>query len=563
MGVGIVLGLKSAAVDGHQILISGDVTAVQTVGHPRRSVTIQTSAAWLSGNGGTTWTLVIPPGAPAGHGAQAQISGLAATADGFVALRPATAKRQSAVDVYRSPNGTSWAFTAALTAQKGFVSGVVNDGAVVTGQSGPALVAFTSADGITWRQAPAFGTAATQGMSGVAVGQDGTVVTAGTTTNDPDSRQPLLTVLGGVASKPRDVDIAQIPGAADQELAVNGVAAGNGLQVAVGSADGYPAAWTSANGGSTWTRANGQTPAALTRPGVQQLTSVAYGADGWLAVGGVIAVAAPHPVVVVSGNATAWSAVDQEAAFGAPGLVTQATAAGPKGYVIVGDQSVAGRTVAAAWWSAALTGWQRATVGSPGGAQSAASQQMRAVTAGPGGFVAVGQAGNAAAAWTSPDGRTWTQQNVPLPYGATRAVLQQVASNGHTVVAVGAALTDGGQQLPFAASSADGGRTWAEAALPVPQGRATVTALTAAGGKFLATGTYGSTPGHQDVVVWTSFPGAAGAAWQVATPAGQGLSGTGIQAITGLDVAASTVTGVGFTATPGGEQPVFWQSPVR
>jgi hypothetical protein len=130
------------------------------------------------------------------------------------------------------------------------------------------------------------------------------------------------------------------------------------------------------------------------------------------------------------------------------------------------------------------------------------------------------------------------------------------------VVAVGAALTTAGQQLPFAASSDDGGRTWAESALPVPAGRAFVTALTStgAGSQFLATGTFGSTPGHQDVVVWTS---ASGSAWQAATPAGQGLTGTGIQAITGLDVSNRVLTGVGFTAAPGGEQPVFWQSPVR
>jgi hypothetical protein len=200
---------------------------------------------------------------------------------------------------------------------------------------------------------------------------------------------------------------------------------------------------------------------------------------------------------------------------------------------------------------------------------------MRAVTAGPHGFVAVGADGNAAAAWTSPNGQAWTQQNVPLPVGATRAALQYVASNGRTVVAVGTALTAAGQQLPFAASSADGGRTWAESALPVPSGRAFVTALTATGAatgaatgsgtgsQFLATGTYGSTPGHQDVVVWTSPPGASGSAWQAVTPTGQGLTGTGIQAITGLDVWDRTLTGVGFTATPGGEQPVFWQSPVR
>ena len=60
--------------------------------------------------------------------------------------------------------------------------------------------------------------------------------------------------------------------------------------------------------------------------------------------------------------------------------------------------------------------------------------------------------------------------------------------------------------------------------------------------------------------MWTS---ASGSAWKAATPAGQGLTGRGIQAITGLTVSDRTLTGVGFTATPAGEQPVFWQSPVR
>ena len=46
-------------------------------------------------------------------------------------------------------------------------------------------------------------------------------------------------------------------------------------------------------------------------------------------------------------------------------------------------------------------------------------------------------------------------------------------------------------------------------------------------------------------------------------PGGQGLAGPGIQAITALTVSGSTRTGVGFTASPAGEQPVFWQSPVR
>jgi len=573
-GGGRVLDVKYAAAYGNQILMAGDVTATRTAGRPPRTVTVQTSAAWLSRDGGRTWTLAVPPGtsASAGHGAQAQISGVAVAAAGFILLRPATVARQPAVDVYRSADGTAWTFEATLGTPAGFVAGLVNgapDGAVVTGQAGPALIAFASADGISWRQTPAFGIAAAQDVSGVATARGGTVVTAGTSTNDPDSRQPLLTVLGALATR---VDIAKIPGATDPQLAVNDVAAGNGMQVAVGSANGYPAAWTSVNGGSTWTRASGQTQGVLDRPGVQQLTSVTHGPDGWLAVGGVIAVAAEHPVVLGSGQGSVWAAADREAAFSQPGLVTEQAAAGPDGtgYVIVGYQVVAGRTIAAAWWSAGLTGWHRAgdavsAAGGPGALDGpGASRQMLAVTAGPRGFVAVGSAGNDAAAWTSPDGRAWTQQNVPLPYGATRAVLQHVASDGRTVVAVGTALTTAGQQLPFAASSADGGTTWTESALPVPQGRAFVTALTAigtgAGGGFLATGTFGSTPGHQDVVVWTS---ASGSGWKAVTPSGQGLTGSGIQAITGLTVSGRTLSGVGFAATPGGEQPVLWQSPVR
>jgi hypothetical protein len=62
------------------------------------------------------------------------------------------------------------------------------------------------------------------------------------------------------------------------------------------------------------------------------------------------------------------------------------------------------------------------------------------------------------------------------------------------------------------------------------------------------------------VVVWTS---ADGSAWRAAEPGGKGLTGLGIQAITGLAAAGNTLTGVGFTASPVSEQPIFWQAPVR
>jgi hypothetical protein len=570
-GTGRVQNIRYAATEGSLILIAGDVTTTKAVGHGLRTVTSQTSGAWLSRDGGATWVAAgVPPARPA---AQPLIAGVAAVKGGFVLLRPATGARPG-LDIYNSPNGTAWTFRATLTTPAGLVAGPVDggpSGAVVVGQAGPTLTAFVSADGVSWRQTQAFGAAGAESVSGVAMAGGDAVVTA--TTTGPQSREPAITVVAAGASA-RQVDVAKIPGAFDPQLAVNAIAADNGgTQVAVGGANGYPAAWVSADGGSSWTPAAGATQAVFDRPGVQQLTGVTHGPAGWLAVGGVIAGTAQHPVVLASTAGRSWQAADGEAAFGGPGLVTEQAAAGPGGYVIVGYQDVAAtgsspnRTIAAAWWSAGLTGWERAgdaaagaLEGGAGSAGSGAGEQMLAVVARSGGFVAVGSDGNQASAWVSPDGRTWRQANLPVPVGSASAVLQHVASSGRTVVATGTAVTTTGQRLPFAASSANGGATWTEAALPVPAGVATVTALAAAGGSFTATGTFGRTPGHQDVVVWTS---ANGSAWTAATPTGQGLTGPGIQAITSLALSGSTLTGVGYTASPAGEEPVFWQSPVR
>jgi len=271
-----------------------------------------------------------------------------------------------------------------------------------------------------------------------------------------------------------------------------------------------------------------------------------------------------------------WAALDGSAAFTGPGpVVTAAVAAGPNGYVIVGHQQAGGRTVAAAWQAAGLTGWQRAADARPGALDGAGDSQMNAVTATPAGFTAVGSAGTRPAAWLSATGRTWSLVTLPLPGSAVRAALAYVAASANRVAAAGTELTAAGQRLPFAAVSADGGSTWTETTLPPPHaaaastasaantgGRA-VTALAAAGGGFTATGTYGG-PGDQDVMLWTMPAGAApGTTWTAAAPEGTGLAGPGTHAITALTQAGSTLTGIGFTATPAGEQPTIWQSPVR
>ncbi len=72
--------LTSAAVNGAAIVISGTVTT-NGAGAGRREV----AGVWRSTNGGTTWSAVT---VPASNGATAASTVVAATAHGFVAVRP-------------------------------------------------------------------------------------------------------------------------------------------------------------------------------------------------------------------------------------------------------------------------------------------------------------------------------------------------------------------------------------------------------------------------------------------------------------------------------------------
>jgi len=550
------LDFKYLATSGDNVLLAGEMDATRKIaGHPAIAAV---GAAWLSRDGGRQWA---PVTVPAGHGATDQIAGVAATSAGFVAVRPATQAGAAVADVYRSADGATWTFAAALGAGAGFTPGVMNggpDGVVITGGSAGNLVAFVSAQGTQWQRTSTFGPAATVSVSGAAAIPSGAVVTA-VPANGARSAPVIKVLMASTGS--RNVSLSAIPGAVMPQVATNAVAAHGSMQVAVGSANGYPAAWMSVDGGSQWSRDAGETPAVFERPGEQQLNSVAFGDSGWAAVGGVASGALEHPVVVVSADGGTWAAADTEPVFKPSGLFTEQVAAGPNGYVIVGYQQLAnGKMTAAAWWSAGLDNWARSTDAAAGALDGAGDRQMFAVTATAYGYSAVGRFGDQPTAWVSVDGREWRGISLPVPSGASRAVLLHVTAAGRTVVAVGMEQTQNSGLAPFAARSADGGATWSETTLPVPSGVAQVTALAAAGNMFTATGSFGATPGHQDVVVWTSSDGLT---WKATTPGGQGLSGPGIQAITCLTVSGSTLTGVGFTASLASEQPVFWQSPIR
>ncbi len=357
----------------------------------------------------------------------------------------------------------------------------------------------------------------------------------------------------------------------NSRVTLDAIGAAAGTEVAAGAANGGPALWVSADGGSEWTRAALGGPASLSKAGTGEIAGVAHGRAGWVAVGTTLA-AAGGPLVVASPDARTWTAAGGIAGRPAGSAVAAAVAAGPAGYVIVGHQS-SGRSgaTAAAWYAPGLSGWRSATFTGPASTGTGATGQlMNAVAATASGFAAVGSAGTSAAAWLSADGRSWRQVSLPEPDGAARAALEYVAANGASLVAAGTAFSASGASRPFAEVSADAGATWTVVQLPTPGNGpgagTTVTALTAAAGGFTATGTYLTSAGPE-VVVWTLPPGTpvtAGTGWTAVTPQGQGLATANAEnAITALTVDGATLTGVGFTIGPKASGPTLWQSPIR
>ncbi len=553
-GGGTAGALTAAAADGTAIVVSGVVSTDKAQG------AVRSSGVWRSTDGGASWSAVT---VPVSNGATGTIAGLAATANGFAAVRPGRGTGGTDAVVFTSADGTTWKFGATVTGQGGAgltVATVAGDpsGAVITATSGGNVMAFTSTNGASWASAGSLAGATAGTVSGVAVTTGGALVAAGTAAAGPLSQQPVLTIDN--AGRLTSVNVAGIPGAVQPEVAVNGIAADGSAQVAVGSANGFPATWFSADAGTIWSRGTGAAATVLNRPGLQELSGVVHGKAGWVAVGGVQSAAAQHPVVVTSADGRTWQAADTAKVFASAGVFTAAAAAGRGGYVIVGRQTVAGRTIAAAWRSAGLSGWQRGTDATPGALDGAGtSRQMLAAAALPDGFLAVGSAGNRPAAWTSPAGRTWRAVTLSLPGNAVRAQLQQVTVNGRRIVAVGMSATAGGQPAPFTALSVNGGVTWTESLLPSPGGATAVSAVAATGSGFTATGTVGAA-GHQDVVIWTATDGLN---WTTASPSVAGLGGQGVQEITALTVSGRTLTGVGFAASPASETPTIWRSPIR
>ena len=469
-------------------------------------------AVWLSTDGGSSWTQVT---VPAGHGAAGGIMGLGSDAAGLLVVRPGSTAGAVA---YFSQNGTDWQYAGTIDPSGGWRPTAVkgsSGGFAVTGQTAAgAIVAYTSTGtGAAWKPTGSLGTESTLTS---AVAADGTVMAAGSTAASETGQQGVLLEANRTGSV-QSVPLSGIPGAVVPELAMNAVAAAGDVQVAVGSADGYPAIWRRQGAGS-WMLVSSS---ALTsgQDHLAALTGVTRGPKGWLAVG------APGAVAFTSADGVTWQPAAGNIAQDLAGVSSAAIAAGPDGYVIAGGS-------AGLWWSPDLTSWSRAS-GMNGG-------QLHAVAADAHGFVAAGSRNGKPAAWMTSNGQSWTASVVPLPAGASSAVLQQVAVRGSRMAALGQATVDG-DVVPFAVLSVDGGANWVQVPFAAPGPDTTFTALIASSSGFTAVGEYGPA-GQAAPAAWTSANGAAWARTQL-----NGL--TGAYRITALAPAGPAATAIGSIAT--------------
>jgi hypothetical protein len=514
--------------------------------------------AWLSTNGGTAWTRLT---IPADHGAGTAISGLGSDGSGLIAVRPGQTASGAADGVaYFSPNGQTWQYAATIDPDGGWTPGVVKGsvyGFVVTGTTAEGqLVAYTSTGtGMSWLPTAPLGSAAVASVAGATVAPGGTVVAIGATAVSQVSQQPVF-LLAGTDGTVRPVLLAGIAGAIVPEMKINSTAVANGQQIAVGSANGYPAVWRRTPG-SAWTLVSSLGLVAAD-PHLHALTSVTHGPAGWLAVG------TPGPVVLSSADGEIWRVAGGGITHDLAGVSALAAAAGPAGYVIVGRLVARGGCVADVWWSADMMSWTRAHDAN----DADGSSQVLAVAAGAHGFVSVGSHNSQPTVWTTGDGRAWRTIVLPPPAGASAAALQQVAINGDRVVAlgtatmgtgpaVGSATATGPGTVPFAELSADGGATWQQVPFSSPGPYTSFTALTANAGGFTAAGLFGQ-PGQQDVALWASANGANWMPYQSG-----GLSGSGAWQIDALASSGAEVAGIGTVLTQPSQQTVTFTLPPR
>jgi hypothetical protein len=387
------------------------------------------------------------------------LNGVITGGPGLVAVGLAGSTYTGDAAVWTSPDGVTWSRVphneAVFSHQDG---GVIRMNSVT--RAGSRLVAvgdqnlccsynvaaavWTSPDGVTWSRVPhdeaVFDGA---GMSSVTAGGPG-LVAVGFDSMDFLGEEHVIAVAW---NSPDGITWSRVPHneAVFDRAEMSSVTAGGPGLVAVGAS--YPhddpiaaVVWTSADG-VTWSRVP-HNEAVFDRA---TMSSVTAGGPGLVAVGGE---SHSHDdpsaaVVWTSADGVTWSRVAHDEAVFGRATMSSVTAEGP-GLVAVGRSDEGEHAV---WTSPDGITWSRVAhdeaVFDRGG--------MHSVTAGDSGLVAVGfqvvdEENHVAAAWTSPDGITWSR--VPhdeIVFGDLRYQdMFDVTAGGPGFIAVGSANRNDG-----------------------------------------------------------------------------------------------------------------------
>lgn len=534
-----------------------------------------------SDDGGRSWrrtTGALP-------GIRPEPGTLTTTKQGFLLVpirqKPASGK----VRAHCSRDGVRWSRCGTIgrlgadgTGVRGLASSAAGVAAVVE-YAWEKYAVYTSKDGHRWTRGAKLGEIPGT-LRGLTVTDGGLLVASGDERGpgDAENLPVLITVGKGGTAKP--VPLGEIAGLDRTVRDPVDIAAVGGVFVAVGSANGDAAIWTSDDDGASWAQAGSAD--LLGGPGRQALSGVAHGPHGWLAVGGATTdPAVTRPLLVTSADGMTWRPgptleIDPGHFLLAPRVV----AAGRKGYVLAGeDHGPAGMTPAL-WFSPDLRQFTRVPPARmPAGG---AGVHIAGVAATSYGFVAVGGAGTAdreaGVVWVSPDGLNWVSRGSVLPQGARSAGLRHVvATETGDVVVIGVAVTGEGVR-PFSAragsasvsaamtgEAGDGGMEWEYGRLPA-DGGAAVFDVTATRRGLVAVGSSGPAA-ESDSAAWISGDGLG---WLRRTPVSDGsggpdgrlLGGPGAQWLGTVAVSGEAVVAIGRSPAGAGDHLTVWRSRV-
>lgn len=507
-----------------------------------------------SADGGKSWTATgfqLPE-------AQPRAGSLAVLPEQFVLVPTRTRTAAGDVHVYCSATGADWGLcgtVGGLPAQSTGVETLVsfaNGIAAVTRAGLDKYAVLASVDGKTWTKRNDLDKLSGATLRGFTIADSGTLFAGGDqAASDVDNRAVLVSAASGRPAV--RVALDGVEGLSRQARDAARLLFAKSRYVAVGSVSGDAGIWTSQNG-EDW-RA---TP--LGGPRQQMLSDVAYGKRGWLAVGADMTdVSITQPLIATSGDARSWKKLAASGPLARaddhPYLAAHAVAAGPRGYVVAGeDRGPSGAAEAVLWFTPDLATFNRAKKLPQGGA----GVRVHDVVAAAPGYVAVGGSGTgdeeSGIVWVSKDGVNWTARKRVAPADATSAGLRQIVAYGERLVAVGTAQI-GGSRKAFAAISDDEGVSWQTAVLPADQAAA-VYDLAATKQGIVAVGWHG-TPGSGDSAAWTSQDGLA---WSRQDLSGERLGGEGQQWLTAVSVSGTQVVGLGRSTTYSADHLILWTS---